>query len=102
VGIKTLADLYASLDWTAFKEDLSDKSRQALIDCALYMRACASETCNWKGVRQDDGIEYPACPYCGGPLVDDNEAREIFRRRLGDVWIQVVCWLQTQGLVVKS
>lgn len=98
----TLADLYPTLDWSTFEEDISDQSKQGLLDCALYMRACASDTCNWKGVREDSGMEYSACAYCGGPLVDDHEAREQFRKRLGNVWIQVLGWLKAQGLVVNG
>jgi|TARA_R110002110_G_scaffold216287_2_gene430301 hypothetical protein len=95
----TLNDLFRSLDWSDFKEDLQDGSRQALLDCAMYMKSCNGKGCNWKGVRTDDGVEYFNCPYCGGPISDDIEAQKIFQKRLGDVWFQVLRWLKAQGLV---
>lgn len=102
MAIKTLSDLFDSLDWTGVEEDLTDKSKQALLDCAMYMRGCASEECNWKGIRLDNGSPYTACPYCGGSLKSDQEARQVFRNRLGVVWDQVEKWMQTQGLVSQG
>lgn len=95
----TLNDLFNSLDWETFQEELSDKSKQALLDCAMYMRQCASEECNWKGIRLDSGAPYTSCPYCGGRLKSDPDARKVFQDRLGDVWPQVLNWMKTQGLV---
>lgn len=98
----TLDDLFRSLDWSDFREDLKDGSRQALLDCAMYMRACASEECNWKGIRLDNGTLYASCPYCGGSLKSDQEARKVFQQRLGGVWNQVEKWMRLQGLVIEG
>ena len=51
----TFADLYDALEWSDFRERISENSRQALLDCAMYLRSCQSEACDWKGVRRDDG-----------------------------------------------
>tara|TARA_R100000234_G_scaffold96684_1_gene64998 strand:- start:3792 stop:4118 length:327 start_codon:yes stop_codon:yes gene_type:complete len=95
----TLADLYGDLDWSDFAESISDNSRQALLDCAMYLRSCQSEGCDWKGVRRDDGEPYLSCPQCGSVILPDSEGAEVFRRRLGPVWVQAMQWLKEKGLL---
>jgi nicotinic acid phosphoribosyltransferase len=102
VATKTLNDLFDSLDWAGVEEDLTDKSKQALLDCAMYMQSCAKEDCNWKGVRLDTGDPYTSCPYCDGALKSDEEARRVFRDRLLGVWPQVVSWMSSQGLATQG
>ncbi len=94
----TLKDLDDHLDWSKFEEDIKENSRFALLDCALHLKSCKSATCNWKGVRGDDGQEYRCCEYCGSPIADDAEGQQVFRNRLGDVWSQAEIWMQKQGL----
>lgn len=101
INSKTLEDLYDSLEWSDFHEDIPDRSKQALLDCAMYMRQCAKESCNWKGIRLDNGTPYSACPYCGGSLKSDPDARKVFQERLGPVWPQVVSWMSSQSLITE-
>lgn len=98
----TLSDLYEALDWTHFAEaNLTQSSREALLDCALYLKACENDGCNWKGVREMSGIEHAICEYCGGAIDYDREAQAVFRSRLGDVWPQVEDWMAQQHLVAR-
>ena len=94
----TLRDLDDHLDWSGFEEDIKDNSRFALLDCALHLKSCTSSTCNWKGVRGDDGRDYSSCEYCGSAIVNDLEGQQIFRNRLGDVWTQAERWMKKEGL----
>ena len=92
----TLKNLYDRLDFGTL--DIPEKSKTALLDLALYLKAC--NRCEWKGVRDPDGEEYMMCPLCHGEVTTDAEGQKIFRDQLGPVWDQVLKVLEKENLIV--